>query len=102
MVAYLQSGSEEITEHSKALVRRMIERITVYDTCFVVEFKSGIKITINEYDENDGVMLKLWSGRFSLYHKTMEKSKSLCYNLIRCIGGKYRGACPLLFKEVLP
>ena len=102
MVAYLQSGSEEITEYSKALVSRMIERITVYDTCFVVEFKSGIKITINEYDENDGVMLKLWSGRFLLYHKTMEKSKSLCYNLIRRIGGKYWGACPLLFKEVLP
>ena len=75
MVAYLQSGSEEITEHSKALVRRMIERITVYDTCFVVEFKSGIKITINEYYENDGVMLKLWSGRFFALSQNYGKVK---------------------------
>lgn len=48
MVTYLQNEPEEITEYSEALVRRMIEKITVYDDHFVVEFKSGIEITINE------------------------------------------------------
>lgn len=48
MVAFLQSEPEEVTEYSEALVRRMIEKITVYDDHFVVEFKSGIEITINE------------------------------------------------------
>lgn len=48
MMAYLQSEPEEVTEYSEALVRRMIEKIMVYDDHFVVEFKSGIEITINE------------------------------------------------------
>ena len=48
MVAFLQSEPEEVTEYSESLVRRMIEKITVYDDHFVVEFKSGIEITINE------------------------------------------------------
>ena len=48
MMDYLQSEPEEVTEYSEALVRRMIEKITVYDDHFGVEFKSGIKITINE------------------------------------------------------
>lgn len=47
-VAFLQSEPEEVTEYSEALVRRMIEKISVYDDHFVVEFKSGIEITINE------------------------------------------------------
>ena len=48
MVTFLQSEPEEVTEYSEALVRRMIGKITVYDDHFVVEFKSGIEITINE------------------------------------------------------
>ena len=48
MVDYLKTEPEEVTEYSEILVRRMIEKITVYDDHFVVEFKSGIEITINE------------------------------------------------------
>ena len=48
MVYYLKNEPEEVTEYSEALVRRMLEKITVYDDHFVVEFKSGIEITINE------------------------------------------------------
>ena len=48
MVDYLKNEPEEVTEYSEALVRRMLEKITVYDDHFVVEFKSGIEITINE------------------------------------------------------
>ena len=48
MVAFLQSEPEEVTEYSESLVRRMVEKITVFDDHFVVEFKSGIETTINE------------------------------------------------------
>lgn len=48
MVDYLKTEPEEVTEYSEILVKRMIEKITVYDNHFVVEFKSGIEITINE------------------------------------------------------
>ena len=48
MVAFLHSEPEEVTEYSESLIRRMIEKITVYDDHFVVEFKSGIEIAINE------------------------------------------------------
>lgn len=48
MVNYLKTEPEEVMEYSEILVRRMIEKITVYDDHFVVEFKSGIEITINE------------------------------------------------------
>lgn len=47
-VDYLKNELEEVTEYSEALVRRMLEKITVYDDHFAVEFKSGIEITINE------------------------------------------------------
>lgn len=47
-VDYLKNELEEVTEYSEALIRRMLEKITVYDDHFAVEFKSGIEITINE------------------------------------------------------
>ena len=36
-----------VTEYSDALVRRLIERITVYDEMLVVEFKSGLEIEVD-------------------------------------------------------
>ena len=36
----------EALEYEDALVRKLIERITVYDNCFMVEFKSGIEIDV--------------------------------------------------------
>ena len=43
-VAFLNEKTTEITEHSETLVRRLIEKITVYDEKLTVEFKSGIEI----------------------------------------------------------
>lgn len=43
MVDYLKTEPEEVMEYSEILVRRMIEKITVYDDHFVVEFKSGLE-----------------------------------------------------------
>ena len=36
----------QVTEYYDALVRRLIERITVHDDRYVVEFKSGIEIDV--------------------------------------------------------
>ena len=38
--------AEEALEYDESLVRKLIERITVYDDYFTVEFKSGIEIDV--------------------------------------------------------
>ena len=38
--------SVETLEYDEALVRKLIERITVYDEKYVVEFKSGVEIDV--------------------------------------------------------
>ncbi len=35
-----------VTEYDDSLVRRLIERITLYDDHFTVEFKSGIEVDV--------------------------------------------------------
>lgn len=42
----LNEQRETITEYSKVLVRRMIEKIIVYDEKLTIEFKSGLKIDV--------------------------------------------------------
>lgn len=46
MMEYLQKQPTEVTEYDEQLVRRMIEKITVFDEKFVVEFKAGVEIEI--------------------------------------------------------
>ena len=46
LATFLDEQTEAVTEYSDALVRRLIERITVYDEMLVVEFKSGLEIEI--------------------------------------------------------
>lgn len=46
MMKYLREQPVEVTEYDEQLVRRLIEKITVYDEKFVVEFKSGVQIEI--------------------------------------------------------
>ena len=43
---FLDEQTEAITEYSEELVRRLIEKITVYDEKLVVEFKSGLQIEV--------------------------------------------------------
>ncbi len=43
---FLDEQTEAITEYSEALVRRLIEKITVYDEKLVVEFKPGLQIEV--------------------------------------------------------
>ena len=48
MMAFLDGVSRELTEYEEHLVRTLLEKITVCDDHFIVEFKSGIEIQIDE------------------------------------------------------
>ncbi len=40
--------SQELTKYDEQMVRKYIEKITVFDNCFEVEFKAGLKIEIEK------------------------------------------------------
>jgi site-specific DNA recombinase len=48
MSTFLKKQSTALTEYDEQLVRRLIEKVTVYEDKFVVEFKSGISVEIDE------------------------------------------------------
>lgn len=48
MSAFLQEQPTDITEYDEQLVRRLIEKVTVYEDKFTVEFKSGVTVDVNE------------------------------------------------------
>ena len=45
---FIREQSTEITEFDETLVKRLIERITVFDEYFTAEFKSGVVIEIED------------------------------------------------------
>ena len=47
MSSFLQEQPTALTEYNEALVRRLIEKVTVYEDKFTVEFKSGVIVDIN-------------------------------------------------------
>lgn len=48
MRAFLREQPTAITEYDEPLVRRLIEKVTVYEDKFTVEFKSGVTVDVNE------------------------------------------------------
>ena len=46
MKQFLTEQTEQIEEYDESLVRRMIEKVTIYDDRLTVEFKSGTNIDI--------------------------------------------------------
>lgn len=48
LASFLDEQTEALTEYSETLVRRLIERITIYDEKLIVEFKSGLEIDVEE------------------------------------------------------
>lgn len=46
MQQFLSEQTQEITEYDEQLVRRLIEKITVYEEKVTVEFKSGTSIDV--------------------------------------------------------
>lgn len=53
MWEFLDSQSTEVAEYDELLVRRLIEKVTVYDERFEVEFKSGTRVDILCYPHNE-------------------------------------------------
>ena len=47
LTSFLDAQTEAISEYSETLVRRLIEKITVYDEKLIVEFKSGLEIEVD-------------------------------------------------------
>jgi site-specific DNA recombinase len=48
MSAFLQEQPTALVQYDEALVRRLIEKVTVYEDKFTVEFKSGLMVDVNE------------------------------------------------------
>ena len=48
MSAFLQEQPTTLTEYDETLVRRLIEKVTIHEDKFTVEFKSGLTVDINE------------------------------------------------------
>ena len=44
--AFLEGQQEPVTDYAEGLVRRLVERITVYDDCLAFEFKSGLETEV--------------------------------------------------------
>ena len=47
MREFLDSQPTEVLEYDEQLVRRLIEKVTVYDERFEVEFKSGMTVDVD-------------------------------------------------------
>lgn len=47
LASFLDEQVEAVTEYSEALVRRLIEKITVCDEMLIVEFKSGLEVEVD-------------------------------------------------------
>ena len=43
---FLDEHQEPVTDYDEGLVRRLVDRITVYDDCLAFEFKSGLETEV--------------------------------------------------------
>lgn len=48
MSTFLKEQPATITEYDEALVRRLIEKVTIHAGKFTVEFKSGLTVDVND------------------------------------------------------
>ena len=48
MSTFLKKRSTALAEYDEHLVRRLIEKVTVYEDKFTVEFKSGLTVDVEE------------------------------------------------------
>ena len=48
MSTFLKKQSTALAEYDEQLIRRLIEKVTVYEDKFTVEFKSGVSVDVNE------------------------------------------------------
>ncbi len=48
MGTFLKEQPTAIAEYNESLVRRLIEKVTIYEDKFIVEFKSGVTVDVDE------------------------------------------------------
>ena len=48
MDTFLREQPTALTEYDEPLVRRLVEKVTIYEDKFTVEFKSGVMVDVNE------------------------------------------------------
>lgn len=48
LIAFLEELPCEVTVYDEQFIKTLIDKITVFDNYFIVEFKSGIEIQIDE------------------------------------------------------
>jgi len=48
MSTFLKKQPTTLSEYDEQLVRRLIEKVTIYEDKFTVEFKSGVTVDIDE------------------------------------------------------
>ncbi|MDP4153355.1 MAG: integrase [Bacillota bacterium] len=48
MGTFLREQPTALTKYDESLVRRLIEKVTVYEDKFTVEFKSGVMVDMDE------------------------------------------------------
>ena len=46
MSAFLQEQPTALTEYNETLVRRLIEKVTIYEDKFTMQFKCGVTVDI--------------------------------------------------------
>ncbi|MEG0900214.1 MAG: site-specific recombinase, partial [Oscillospiraceae bacterium] len=49
MQQFLAGQTEQIEKYDESLVRRMVEKIMVYEDKFTVEFKSGTSVDVEKF-----------------------------------------------------
>jgi site-specific DNA recombinase len=59
---FLKGQPTVITEYDEQLVRRLIEKVNIYEDKFTVEFKSGVSVEIYEKSYKDTLLAKM-AGR---------------------------------------
>ena len=67
MREFLDSQSTEVLEYDEQLVRRLVEKVTVYDRKIAVEFKSGVEIEVDRWVWHGGILkvqMSLWDAFF--------------------------------------
>ena len=48
MSTFLKKQSTDLTEYDEQLVCRLIEKVTIYEDKFIVEFKSSVTVDVDE------------------------------------------------------
>ena len=48
MSTFLKKQNAALTEYDEQLIRRLIEKASIYEDKFIVEFKSGVTVDVDE------------------------------------------------------